>query len=434
MSDGMQQPVIGRRWGIVAFLMMIAFMAHFNRISISVAGTERLIEQYGFSTTEMGFVYSAFLMMYTIFMTPGGWLIDKIGAVKALAIMGFSFALLEATSGIVSMFPIPSSVLIALIVVRGVAGITSAPLHPGASRVVSRWLPLAEQPFANGLVTAAALLGISSTFYLFGWFMDEFGWPMAFVIAGGMMLIVITGWTLFAREFPAPERAEVPPDVEDDVYAERSSRPKNSLAQTLELLRDKNLLCLTLSYSAVGYFQYVFFYWVEHYYTDTLHLSTEMSRTYSTISLLAMAAGMFGGGYVIRHLTRMKLRISPLALIPILGMSTSAVCVILGGYATEPKVVLIWFMLALAGIGMCEGPMWTLAVKSGRQHGGTAAGIFNTGGNLGGIIAPVLTPHIGEQFGWDKSLWIASAFCVFGAIMWIWIDPDEKPEVEPEPS
>ena len=430
-ADGSRSSVVTRRWGILAFLMLIAFMAHFNRMSISVAGTERLMSQYGFSTTQMGFVYSSFILMYTMFMTPGGWLIDRVGAVRALAIMGFSFALLEALSGAVSLFPVSSSVLAGLIVIRGIAGISSCPLHPGASRVVSRWMPLAEQPLANGLVTAAALLGISSTYYLFGWLMDEFGWPQAFVIAGVMMLVVISAWNLFATEFPPSEQKE---DLLDaaGLHAAAKSAPASTLSSTLELLKDRNLVCLTISYSAVGYFQFVFFYWIEHYYSDTLHLDEKTSRTYSTISLLSMAVGMFLGGYLIRHLSRYRMPISPLALVPIMGLLISAVCVLFGGYSREPNVVLFWFMLALAGIGMCEGPMWTIAVRSGRQHGGTAAGIFNTGGNSGGIIAPVLTPHIGEQFGWDKSLWIASAFCIFGAIMWFWIDAEDKPASSPD--
>ena len=66
--------------------------------------------------------------------------------------------------------------------------------------------------------------------------------------------------------------------------------------------------------------------------------------------------------------------------------------------------------------------MWTLAVRSGRQHGGTAAGIFNTGGNLGGIVSPVLTPYIGERFGWNTCFWVVGAVCVLGATLWIWID------------
>ena len=48
-------------WRVVPLLMAIVFFGHFNRIAITVAGSERLIPQYGISPTTMGFVYSAFL-------------------------------------------------------------------------------------------------------------------------------------------------------------------------------------------------------------------------------------------------------------------------------------------------------------------------------------------------------------------------------------
>src|SRR3989442_905899 len=74
-----------------------------------------------------------------------------------------------------------AAVFVPLLVIRGLAGATSVPLHPGAARSVSLWLPLRERSTANGLVTAGALVGIAVTYPLFGWLMDRVGWPWAFV-------------------------------------------------------------------------------------------------------------------------------------------------------------------------------------------------------------------------------------------------------------
>ena len=68
------------RWRILLLLMGFAFLGHFNRISISVAGTERIMKEYELTTVQMGSVYSAYLVIYTLFMIPGGWLIDRNGA------------------------------------------------------------------------------------------------------------------------------------------------------------------------------------------------------------------------------------------------------------------------------------------------------------------------------------------------------------------
>lgn len=419
MNHELPSPLSPKRWGMLAFLMAIAFMGHFNRISISVAGTEQLKAQYQFSDEQLGLIYSSFVLMYTCFMAPGGWLIDRIGAVKALAMMGISFGVLEALTGLVSVFPGNTAAFAAFFGVRSIAGITSAPLHPGASRVNSRWMLPSEQPLANGMVTAAAVLGISSTFYLFGWLMDAFGWPAAFVIAGGMMLALMFAWMNYAQEHPVNAPTEEAPAAP---VPERFD-----VAQTWNLLRNRNLVCLTLSYSAVGYFQYIFFFWIEHLFMEEMMLDKQTSRGYSTIALLSMAVGMLAGGWAVNRLSELRLRVPALALIPIIGMLTAAVSTIISGRSKDPEVVLFWFSLAMAGIGACEGPMWTLAVRMGRHSGGTAAGIFNTGGNIGGIISPALTPLIGFEYG----LWIASLLCVIGAILWIGIDAREETEAEP---
>ena len=55
------------------------------------------------------------------------------------------------------------------------------------------------------------------------------------------------------------------------------------------LLRDRNLLLLTQSYAAVGYFQYLFFYWMHYYFDEVVHMGKTESRFYSGIPSLAMA-------------------------------------------------------------------------------------------------------------------------------------------------
>ena len=45
-----------------------------------------------------------------------------------------------------------------------------------------------------------------------------------------------------------------------------------------DLLRNRSLLLLTVSYSAVGYFEYVFFYWMGYYFENVVKLNTEINK------------------------------------------------------------------------------------------------------------------------------------------------------------
>src|SRR5260370_3045329 len=101
------------RWHILALLMALCFLSHFNRVSISVAGNDRIMEQYTISPTKMGAVYSAFLLVYSIGMIPGGFFIDRCGARRALITMGLGTALFGALTGgdgvvLLAPQPVPS--------------------------------------------------------------------------------------------------------------------------------------------------------------------------------------------------------------------------------------------------------------------------------------------------------------------------------------
>src|SRR5262249_8987541 len=77
---------------------------------------------------------------------------------------------------------------------------------------------------------------------------------------------------------------------------------------------------------------------------------------------------------------------------PVVGLLASAGLLLLGLAVAPLWAVVTCLSLALATACACEGPCWTTAVELGGRRGGTAAGIFNTGGNLGGQLAPWVTP------------------------------------------
>jgi MFS family permease len=173
----------------------------------------------------------------------------------------------------------------------------------------------------------------------------------------------------------------------------------------------------------------LFFYWMQFYFDKVLELGKDLSRWYSTIAMLAMAIGMYAGGHVSDGMGLRFGRRAGRAVVPVLGMLLSAVFLIAGIFTRQPELVLAWFSLALACVGASEGPFWTTAVELGRARGGTSAGIFNTGGNLGGLLAPIVTPLFSSYFGWRGGLALASVFSVLGALLWFWIEPPgEKPK------
>ena len=180
-SPSLASPSVMTRWWLVLMLMGCAALAHFNRVGISVAGSEVFIKELGISETRMGWVYTTFLIVYTVGMLPGGWLIDRIGAAKSLTLLGLCMGTFVALTGTLGwMTSTPESLWLGLLFIRGLAGACNAPLHPGAAHVVSDLMPPRWRATANGMVTAGALIGIACCYPMFGWLMDHLTWPVSY--------------------------------------------------------------------------------------------------------------------------------------------------------------------------------------------------------------------------------------------------------------
>jgi ACS family D-galactonate transporter-like MFS transporter len=414
------------RWRIVALLMGLCLISHVNRASLSVAGTDRIMGQFAIDPTRMGAVYSTFLLIYSICMIPGGLFIDRFGPRRAMMVVGFGSALFGALTGLTGwVFSSAASMLLALTLVRGTMGMLSAPLHPAAARAIGNWFPFAQRSWANGIVTAAAIAGVAVSYPGFGSLIKLVDWPAAFVICAGITALLTMLWVFQARDWPGQHPAvnQAEKELIEPSEIRGVSRSGTGIAGWSGLLSNRNLLLVTLSYAAVGYFQYLFVYWMQFYFDKILHLGETASKYYAGILQVALALGMPFGGWLSGRLALSLGVRRGRAFVSGGGMIASAALLGLGVVAREPAWIVAWFALAHAAIGASEGPFWATAVDIGGSKGGTAAAICNTGGNLGGMLAPVMTPWVSGHLGWPWGIGVGGVICFLGALCWCWIDP-----------
>lgn len=430
-------PATWVRWRIVALLVAFSFLSWFQRVSISVAYTERIQGEFHISPESMGSVYSAFLFVYALCMTPGGWFIDRFGTRTALLVMGIGLMVFGALTGVVGwVVPLPvrgteitdaGLALTLFLLIRSVMGGFAAPMYPASAQTVAAWVPFRRRSMANGLVQAAACVGISVTPLLFGTLIKWLNWPLAFLVLATVTGLVVLVWAVYATDRPdqhsgvnASERLLIQGDEMPRAHA---ATPRGN---GLGLLRNRSLVFLTASYAAVGYFEYLFFFWMDYYFKNTLHLEDDVRRIYSGIPFLAMAVGMALGGWLSDRMVQRYGHRRGRAAVPILGLLAGGGFLLLGVMTQQPKWIVTWFSLALLAVGAVEAPTWTTAQELGGGRGGTAAGICNTGGNAGGILSPLLTPLISAHFGWPAAILVSGVVCVYGACLWLWIDPRER--------
>lgn len=130
-----------RQVAIVATLTSLSVASYVSRTLMSVAGPT-LMSSYRISETDMGAIYSAFLIGYAGFMIPGGHLIDKIGSRRALTVVSIGMAVtsvLTAAAGLPQL-TFALSAWSWLLAIRLLLGVMSAPMYPSAARANASWI------------------------------------------------------------------------------------------------------------------------------------------------------------------------------------------------------------------------------------------------------------------------------------------------------
>jgi MFS family permease len=97
---------------------------------------------------------------------------------------------------------------------------------------------------------------------------------------------------------------------------------------------------------------------------------------------------------------------------------------------SDPFGVAACLSLALGFASASDGPFWATAIDLGRKNVGACSAIMNTGGNVGGFLAPMLTPLIAGYAGWSWGLYFGAGVVLIGVVAWFLIDFADTTPVE----
>src|ERR1700709_2573264 len=85
---------------ILALLCLMYFITYIDRVNISTAASA-IQDEFGFSKTQLGLVFSAFAYPYLVCQVIGGWFSDRFGARRTLVVCGLVWALATMLTGLV---------------------------------------------------------------------------------------------------------------------------------------------------------------------------------------------------------------------------------------------------------------------------------------------------------------------------------------------
>jgi ACS family glucarate transporter-like MFS transporter len=236
----------------------------------------------------------------------------------------------------------------------------------------------------------------------------NYTWRGSFYIAALGSVVLGAVWYWYARDYPHDEMP---------VGASKS----RARTPWKELLTNRDLMLLTAGYFTVNYFEYIFFFWLYYYFGQIRKMGMDQSAFYTTLMWIAWIVMTPIGGWVSdRLITRLGMR-NGRRIVPVAGLTVSAILVYIGCNVTGTLATVTLLCLSLGVAASTDAPYWAAAIDAGGRHSGTGGAIFNTGGNLGGMLAPVVTPLIASWAGWSAGLYAGGAVALIGVAVWFFI-------------
>ena len=281
---------------------------------------------------------------------------------------------------------------------------------------IQHWFPTGNWSFPSGLSSTGLTLGLAGTASLLPWLMSQFGWRTSFIILAPMGLLSAGLWWWYGRDNPADHPSISAAEVElialgDDELQE--GKLKNPA--WLRVLKNRNALLLTLSYSCMTFVFYVVFSWGFYYLVKIRGFGAQEAGFLTSAQWMFAGAGAaLGGWFGDFQCRKLGLRWG-YRLTILIGMIVSAVLLV--GVAATPNAY-----LAAGMLGLCfffnqttEGSYWGASIAIGGRHAGAAGGLLNTGANAMGFVNALLLSLVADTFGWAVAIATGAAFALLGA-------------------
>lgn len=424
-------PRVRVRWNIFLYLFGFGFVAYFQQRGLTVAGTD-MMPHLHLSQMQIAWLLQAQLLGYTILQFPGGVIGQRVGARWMFVIISLIAFVATLGTPLAPVFLGGTALYVALLTAQLLLGASQGPIFPVSAGVFEAWFPSRQWPLVQGLQSMGLQLGAALTPPLIASLMINFGWQRALAWSALPVVVLIGGWAWYGRNTPeehprmaAAELAELDPT--------RSPRVDTAISwrRVWELMRNRDVLALTVSYVCMNYVFYLLANWSFMYLVQERHFTRlEGGFLASTPPLAAaMAAGL--GGYLAgvlgeRYGVRIGLRIIPLLSLPAAGLLQFAAV-----DATNAYLAVVALALCYAAVEINEGPYWAAIMHVGRADSMAASGILNTGGNLGGLICMPIVGKLTEHHAWTLAFLIGTAFAGVSAALWLVVDPTRSARATP---
>ncbi|KAF0124925.1 MAG: sugar phosphate permease [Elusimicrobia bacterium] len=375
-------------------LLLIFAISLFNYIDrqILYAVFPLIKEDLRLTDTELGFLASSFMIVYTLFAPFAGWFGDRMRRPLVIGASAIFWSAATFFSGLIKSYP-------QLILTRSLVGIGEAGYGPVSPSYLAEWFPPGSRARVMAFYSLAIPVGSAIGYLLGGWLGHNFGWRNAFFIVA-VPGALLGAAALFLKENPQKKENGAP-----------------GMADYRELLRNKTFLLIAFSLAIATFSVGGLAAWMPSYFVRTYGLNVAKAGfVFGAVTVCAGIIGNTAGGLLADWLKKY----TPRAYF-IVGCLTFFASIPFGLAAVLTED----FNTAIAMIFMAETLIF---MHSGPYHAAIveitplkirsmafAVAIFILHA-FGDAVSPTIIGIISDSSGLAVAIFLAMLFLAFGGI------------------
>ena len=439
----------GVRHGVLGMLALAAASAYLTRHCIAVANTT-IQKELQFTTEQMGWILSAFMVGYLAFQVPGGWLGTRLGPRRAFALISLLWSLFNLWSA-------QAAAYLPLLASRVAFGAAQAGLVPMATLVINDWFPERRRGFSSASVETSMSIGGIVTMGLTASLMERYPWREVFGLYTWVGVAWAVGFFCYFRNHPRqhPWVNEAERDLITrppfsgqpgaDIPSSRESQPESAEGGNLPfkpspegpatllagMIGSRSLWGICSQQFLRGAAYAVFVSWFPAYLEKSYGITPGEAGWLTVWPLAAAVAGLMAGGLVVDGLfarTRSK-RISR-SLVACFGIGAAGLLTLSAlGATSAPVLVALLSAGSLAG-SFSGPPSWTATMDIAGRYSALLMAVMNMAGIAGALLMPIalgyLIGHIERTGGdWNLVLYLIAGTQLTAALCWLAVKPDQ---------
>lgn len=372
------------RYNVLGILLAIHLISYMDRKAIFLV-LPLIAREFHMSPLAMGLVSSIFSAGYALAQIPGGMLADRFGIRRVASLALLWWSVFIGLTGAVGTY-------VQLLVTRFCFGLGEGVYPACEFKAIANWFPKGSRATATAAVFAFGDIGRSLAPAVVLSIAAYWGWRSAFLalfIPGVIMAVVF--W-MFVAEAPArskrvsaEELAETD-EADSEVQQDAGAASVRKLG-VIEALRQQHVLAWFFIIFAFSIVSWAFPVWLPTYLLQGRGFSIFEMGLASTLSSIAAAAGSMSCGWLSdRHFSDRR------HVLIIASQLLSAASVLLMIYAGETGFVILGATLAGFFIAFFSPAFWAMPmVALSKRSLGVSSGIINMGGQIGGLLGPIIT-------------------------------------------